>query len=231
MSENLPIPQVPFEVTDFADNPEPRCPVVLILDISDSMRKEDRIRELNEGIRFFRQELMGDELAAKRVELAVVTMGGRVLVYADFQTVDFFIPRELEANGDTPMGEAVETAIDLIEERKAVYRRNGITYYRPWIFLITDGEPTDEWHAAADRVRRGEEAKSFLFFPVGVGDKANMDVLRTLATREPVRLRGLEFQRMFRWLSNSLRSMSRSRPGESVALENPAGPRGWATTE
>jgi len=231
MSPNVPAAQVAFDVTDFADNPEPRCPCVLVLDCSYSMREEDRIHELNEGVRGFRDELASDDLAAKRVELAVVTVGGKVRVQADFQTVDFFVPHPLVADGDTPLGEGIETAIDIVEDRKAVYRRNGISYYRPWIFLVSDGGPTDEWHVAADRVRRGEEGKSFLFFAVGVGDKASMNVLRTIATREPVRLRGLDFRPMFRWLSNSLRSTSHSRVGDAVALENPTGPKGWASTE
>ena len=231
LSKKLPAQQVPFDVTDFADNPEPRCPCILLLDVSRSMRDDDKIRHLNQGVRDFRAELLEDELAAKRVELAIVTMGGRVRVQADFQTVDYFNPFELEADGGTPLGEAVEAGIDLVEARKEVYRRNGVPYYRPWIMLLTDGDPTDEWQVAAERVHKGEQAKSFLFFPVAVGPAANMDILRTLSVREPVRLRGLEFRSMFRWLSNSLRTTSHSRVGDVVALESPVGPRGWATTE
>ena len=59
---------------DFADNPEPRCPCVLLLDTSGSMQG-DPIDQLNAGIRAFKTELMADSLALKRVEISIVTFG------------------------------------------------------------------------------------------------------------------------------------------------------------
>ena len=59
------------------------------------------------------------------------------------------------------MGEAINTALDMIEERKASYREHGIAYYRPWAFLITDGEPNDHWKPVVSRVQDGEKQKSF----------------------------------------------------------------------
>jgi uncharacterized protein YegL len=219
--------QVPFDASEFVDNPEPRCPCLLLLDSSTSMAGQ-RIDELNAGLETFASQLTSDELAAKRVEVAILSFGP-VRLETDFTTAENFTPPVLRANGATPMGEAINTGLDLIEQRKRLYREQGVAYYRPWVFLITDGEPTDKWRDAAARVHSGEETKTFSFFAVGIED-ANMDVLARISSprREPLRLRGLDFRSLFTWLSNSMSSVSRSQPGEEVPIVNPAAPQGWA---
>ena len=219
--------QVPFNATDFVDNPENRCPCMLVLDTSGSMQGRP-IEELNEGLAQFKRELLTDEMAAKRVEVAVIGFGP-VQLLAPFTTPDSFTPPKLAANGDTPMGAAIQQAIALVEQRKQEYKQFGIAYYRPWIFLITDGEPTDEYQSALHALQDGQTRKQFEFFAVGV-QGANMSVLKQMSgERTPLTLKGLQFRELFRWLSNSLSSVSRSQLGEAVPLENPATPQGWAS--
>jgi uncharacterized protein YegL len=227
--------QTPFDARTigFADNPEPRCASLLILDISTSMTGKP-ISELQSGLTLYRDELAADTLARKRVEVAVVTFGGSVDVVQNFATADSFTSPALEARGDTPMGEALVTSLKLLEDRKAEYRQNGIQFYRPWVFLITDGGPTDVnsqfWTYAKELIREGEDKKKFSFFAVGV-EGADMDRLRELSpSRTPLKLKGLRFRDLFQWLSNSQQSVSKSKPGDSgtVLLLNPAAPEGWA---
>ncbi len=222
MNENAFPEQVPFGTDSFADNPEPRCPCLLLLDTSGSMSGKP-IDELNAGLLAFKEELSADSLAMKRVEVAVVSFGGAVKVESTFRTVTNFIPPQLEANGNTPMGTAVKQGLDLIRQRKEEYRASGISFYRPWVFLITDGAPTDEWQSASALVREGEAAKSFSFFVAGVAG-ANMDILKQFsAERVPLTLQGLRFREMFQWLSNSMKSVSQSIPGTAVPLQSPQG--------
>jgi uncharacterized protein YegL len=218
--------QVPFGYPDLVSNPEPRCPCLLLLDTSGSMSGAP-IAELNAGLQAFKHALQSDELAMQRVELAVITFGGLVETHAEFHTSGGFEPPQLHASGDTPMGAAITQGLDLLEARKSVYKQAGISHFRPWVFLITDGGPTDSWHLAAQRARAGEQRKSFAFFGVGVSGADMATLARICAPeRPPLRLQGLQFRELFQWLSNSLGGVAKSRPGEAVALPPPSG---WAS--
>lgn len=225
-TDEVSFEQVPFDVSEFVDNPEPRCPCLLLLDTSGSMAGAP-IDELNAGLQTFAQQLLNDGLAAKRVEVAVMSFGP-VRIQSQFCAAMSFHAPTLRAEGATPMGEAIIQGLDLVEQRKQVYREQGISYYRPWVFLITDGSPTDDWRPAAQRISAGEERKAFSFFAVGI-EGAAMDVLGQIACRQPLKLRGLDFNGLFTWLSSSMSSVSQSQPGDEVPLVNPAAPLGWAT--
>jgi uncharacterized protein YegL len=218
------IDQVPFAYPDLVANPEPRCPCLLLLDTSGSMNGKP-IDELNAGLRVFKEELSSDAMAMQRVEVGLMTFGP-VQVLSDFQTADLFQPPTLSPTGDTPMGAAIMQGLDMLEARKATYRQAGVSYYRPWVFLITDGSPTDNWQRAAERVRAGDNAerKAFSFFAVAV-DGADMSKLTAICSpsRPPMRLKGLSFRELFSWLSSSLGGVAKSQPGQLVALPAPSG--------
>jgi uncharacterized protein YegL len=186
------------------------------------------ILALNRGLKAFKDDLCQDPLASRRVEVAVVTFDSDVKVAQDFVTADLFEPPGLTAQGSTLMGSAIQKALDMIAVRKEQYKAAGILYYRPWVFMITDGEPQGEseefLRQVAGQVHDEEEHKRVAFFAVGV-DKADMSRLSQLSVRAPVRLQGLNFVQMFVWLSRSAQVVSHSKMNEQVALPPP----GWGT--
>ncbi len=197
-------------------NREPRCPCILVLDTSSSMTKDRRIELLQEGLGVLADELKADSLARRRIEVAVVTFGGTVQVVQPFVSAADFLPPPLAAMGGTPMGEAVQVAVDMAAARKEDYKRQGLDYYQPWIFVLTDGEPTDGIEAAASAVLELEDSKRVNFFAVGVGETARLDLLAKLSHRSPRKLAGLKFAELFEWLAKSLDRVSNTEPGGRV---------------
>lgn len=215
------------EAVEFAENPEPRCPCVLLLDTSGSMQGA-ALDALNQGLQAFRDDLIKDSLAARRVEVAIVTFNNDIKIEQDFVTADQFEPPTLSAQGMTHMGSAIHKALDILQARKTQYRTNGIAYYRPWVFLITDGAPQGEAddvvNKAAQRIRDEETQKHVAFFAVGV-ENADLARLSEIVLRTPVKLKGLNFVEMFLWLSASMSAVSHSKLDDQVALPPP----GWGT--
>ena len=107
-----------FKAVEFAENPEPRVPCVLIVDTSTSMQGP-RIDELNKGLQVYRDELLADPLASKRVEVAIVTFGGRGDAAGRVRHGHELRAAHAAVIGGTPMGEAINIALDMIEERKS----------------------------------------------------------------------------------------------------------------
>jgi len=203
---------------DLAENPERRCPAVLLLDVSSSMAGQP-IEELNRGLRIFTQSVNDDEIARNRVEVALVPFSTDVEVH-DFVIASDFRPPTLEADGVTNMGAAILRGLELLEDRKQRYKQHNIPYYRPWVFLITDGLPTDDIQLAVQRVHEGVQNSKFIFFAIGV-EGADMNVLRLISPQRTAKLKGLKFRELFEWLSNSLGEISRSRPGDKLKLPRP----------
>ncbi len=198
-------------------NPAPRCPVVLLLDTSASMSGEP-IRELQEGLKQFLTETSEDETASMSVELEVITFGDRVEVAAPFApvfTINDNQPR-LAASGMTPLGEALRLADQELKSRRRLYKNKGISSYKPWVVLMTDGGPNDDWEGPARSMRTLGEEHKLQYIGIGIGAGADFDTLRQIlpAHPGPVKLKGLCFKEFFSWLTDSLKSVSASSVAE-----------------
>ena len=202
---------------DLVNNPTARVPVCLCLDVSGSMDGEP-IRELNEGVRMFYDAIHEDEVALYAAEVCIVTFGGnRAECITDFSGLERQPePPILSADGMTPMGEAVNLGLDLLEKRKKEYKSKGVDYYQPWLVLMTDGAPNGDANELSRAIGRTVEMvtnKKLSVFPIGIGVNADMNILaRFSPKRSPLKLQGLKFREFFEWLSQSVSSTSQSIP-------------------
>lgn len=212
------VTQTPYQDEDLFLNPEQRCPCVLVLDTSASMMDKGKLDALNDGLRHFERCISNDRVARNRVEVSIVTFGGTVQELQSFATIDRCNFPSLTCSGNTPMGEAVEKAISLVNNRRRTLMSSNVPMVRPWIWMITDGLPTDKWTTAAKKIEEGERNEKFSFFAIGVDD-ADIETLEKLSVRPPAKLNGIQFEDMFLWLSVSLSTASGMKPGEATQLE------------
>ena len=206
---------------------------IKLLDTSASMGEPvpesehpSKIAEMNAAMPTLPMELLKDQQAASLVRIATIRFGGDVEVVQGFVPVDQFQVPTLQAKGHTPMAEGILRAYALHEEGFAQAEKRDQDTYGPWIFMVTDGQPTDSaelLEKARRRIRQGEEdpnpARRIAFFAVGV-EGADMEQLARLSVRPPLKLKGYNYHKMFAWLAESLKRVSRSQPGDKVTLPN-----------
>jgi uncharacterized protein YegL len=217
------LPTIPgFYSGENPANYEQKCPLVLVLDVSSSMYGTP-IDELNKGLKVFQVQIQNDEVAAARLETAIITFGEGVQCIRDFSLFENNSIQDLSASGYTPMAEAVSLAIELITERKEWYRQRGLQFYRPYIVLMTDGEPTSsvvDIKNMISAVHSGVANKKFNFWAFGTKG-ANMHFLKQLSspTFPPQQLTGVNFREFFQWLSASMAIISKSKAGDRINVE------------
>lgn len=195
------------------------------------------LQEMIDGVNLFYDNLLDDEVARYAAEVCIVTFGDEANLVMDFANLDRQEEERktkishLEARGETPMGEAVNMALDCLEARKKQYRDAGVDYYQPWLVLMTDGEPNGdamEFNRAVARTNELAKVRKLTVFPIGIGEEADMNCLEKFSPRRPpLRLKGMSFKEFFEWLSQSVSRTSQSMPGDTVKLDT-EGIKGWA---
>lgn len=192
---------------------------VFLLDVSGSMHRNDAILKLNDAMNNkFKVHMQSDDRIADVVDAAMISFGSTVTVLQDFRPVSEMEVPVLTANGPTPLGEALKKALDLINRRKEVYRSTGTPYFRPWIFCITDGSPTDDWHDAALELKQAEAANKVIARCVCIENDETFSKYEIKQIFDPnriLKLENLDFDGLFEFVSNSLTAVSQSTPGET----------------
>lgn len=183
-----------------------RLPVYIVADCSGSMAGEP-IESVKAGIRTLHSELMGDPSAVESAYLSVITFDSGARQVVPLMDLSAFELPNLHAAGTTSLGEALRTLMRCIdtEVRKTTAEQKGD--WRPLIFLLTDGNPTDDWRAAADEFK-GRKVGNVI--AVACGDALDPSVLKHLS--ETVLLMKdvtpNSFSAFFRWVSASIQQTS-----------------------
>lgn len=191
---------------------ERKVPICLLLDVSGSMSNIDggskpKIEEINDNVKTFLEFVRNDARASKISEICIITFGGIVKVVQDYSNIsNIGIPKFI-AYGGTPLGEAVDKAVELLSTRRQYYKDNNIEHFKPILLLMSDGEPTDNYYTSAKNFSDRVIKKEFKVFPVGMGNSFNCTILNQFSPLLPPKQisKTEEFEKLFNLLSESSR--------------------------
>jgi uncharacterized protein YegL len=204
---------------------EPHMALAFVLDTSKSMAlpfEDPRIKHLNEGLNRFKEAACENKQTREILDVAIIGFNDTYKVIQPFYPVEYMAPVELVATGRTKMADAIETALDMVDDRSRFYRRTGAEPYKPWVILVSDGTPDDDVSFVANRIRKMEQQEKVSFRSLGV-EGYNPQVLRNLSGPKVIRLIGADFTSFFDWVNKSMRSISQSTPGMRPVPVKPTG--------
>ena len=211
---------------------ERHIPAVILVDNSGSMNGAP-MDELNQGLKNFGNALSGDNLAMGRAEVCIISFKSTINTEMSFRPAADYAPPVLSAGGLTALNQAIITGLDVIEMRKAKYKKEGVSYFRPWLFLLTDGAPTDSEYEsdAKEKLRDAISNKKVVYMPMGIGqyaDKKKLQEYYPEDTQSKIVLRAdaNHFKEAFVWLSNSISVVTRTNPNITDRVDLPQTPSG-----
>ncbi|MCA9030729.1 MAG: VWA domain-containing protein [Planctomycetaceae bacterium] len=186
-----------------------RLPVYLLLDCSESVAGEP-FEAIKAGLHSLISTLQQDPMALETAALSVIGFSGKateLIPLTDLTQVS--MPR-LRLGSGTALGSALSILQASIERD---VRKNSATTkgdYKPNIFLLTDGRPTDSWMAEADKVRAKVGSNQYNMIAVGCGDDADLEALSRIT---PIVIRSKDLNpevmaQFFQWVSASVTTVS-----------------------
>jgi uncharacterized protein YegL len=187
-----------------------RLPVYLLLDVSESMIGPP-LESLQEGVKLMVRTLRQNPYALESLYMAVITFAGRAETAVPLTELCAFSAPSLSAGPGTALGAALKLCRESIARDVVVTTPERKGDFKPLVFVMTDGEPTDDWQKAAKELREARPRPSVV--AVGCGDEADFDVLRQISGSDAVRVNDLaaeSVQALFAWVSASLGATSKA---------------------
>ncbi|MDR1921270.1 MAG: VWA domain-containing protein [Candidatus Adiutrix sp.] len=195
-----------------------RLPVYLLLDCSESMAGPP-LEAVENGVATMLAALKRNPHALETVFMSVITFDAKARQEFPLTEIAAMAPPRLSIRPGTAMGAALKLLAAAIKREvvKTTEKQKGD--YRPLVFIITDGRPTDEWREAARRLRESRPALASIY-AIGCGDDVDFAVLKEAADVS-IHMSALStdsFAKLFVWLSASVQSMSVS-AADKISLE------------
>ncbi|MDR2569785.1 MAG: VWA domain-containing protein [Oscillospiraceae bacterium] len=211
------------EVPAIINASESHMALVFLVDTSGSMTGEP-IESLNKGLNRFKVEVCENKQTKDILDVAIIEFNSNHSVVQEFVPVEYMDEVNLSTTGTTMMSPAINRALDMVDERSRFYRRSGTEPYKPWVILITDGEPDsdDDISDVAQRIKDMEDSGKVSFRSLGV-EGYNPKILHELSGEKVIKLIGIDFTSFFDWVNKSMRSVSQSSPGEKPKAEKLTG--------
>ncbi len=203
-----------------------RLPVYLLLDTSGSMAGEP-IEAVKQGVKALLMELRSDPQALETAYLSVITFDSVARQICPLTELMNFKEPVIAANGITSLGAALRLLSECIkiEVRKSSLEHKGD--WKPLVFLLTDGVPTDDWEQAANQIMIEQPAN---IIACAAGAQADTTVLKKI-TNNVLMMNNLsagDLAQFFAWVSGSIKMSSKSvdaKPGGAIELPPP--PQGF----
>ncbi|WP_320150559.1 VWA domain-containing protein [uncultured Tolumonas sp.] len=156
--------------------------IILMLDGSGSTHGQAN-HDLNEALKRFLIQIKENHKMRQSIEISIVEFNSDAHILLESQlAADIDQMPEVNAEGGTEMQAGIEMALDLVTKRKQEYRELGMSYHRPLLLLLTDGEPNTKngLTELAERIRIDTTNKKYSFLGFGIGDQADMTVIQNL---------------------------------------------------
>lgn len=184
-----------------------RLPIYLVLDTSASMTGEP-ISAVQNGLDLLVSTLRQDPYALETAFLSVITFDSEARQIVPLTEITEFQTPSIQANGLTALGDALKTVADRIRTEVQKTSTGVKGDWKPLVFLMTDGMPTDEWELGLAEFRT---AKPGLTVCCAAGPNADPNVLsqisETLVTLDAAD--GATIGAFFKWVSASITTSSR----------------------
>jgi uncharacterized protein YegL len=194
---------------DFGGGQSRRLPIYLLLDTSGSMAGAP-IQAVNQGVNLLYNELMNDPSAIETVYIAVITFDSQARVMSPLTELTKFKPPALSAGGTTSLGAALRLLNDSLSRDIMANAPGQKGDYKPLVFLMTDGQPTDNWEHEADAIKNRTKQKVATLIALGCGGGVDQNTLKRIT--EVVLLMDTvtpdQITQYFKWVSQSVSTAS-----------------------